>query len=538
MRRKNWVRGPEFPALNYQDPLNEGLSGWWLATQTPKGGKFYDVSGKKNDGTLTGGVTWTSKGVLFNGSNSYVATGTTINALSNNASEGTYIFDVKPIDTNDQTLWGSQQDSTTEFGFQIYTGTIYAGWYISGGDYRATPSSSNITANIWQRFAVTWKWGELTQLFKNGVLISTAAVATPGGGLTAAQNHVFGGLLWFGSTWADSYQDNHKVYSRRLNAEEIFKEYIASRLGYPNSFVKKIRRSYSIPATTTTSGAVRFKRRYVISRSIDWQNPVNKSAGLNKGLVSWWMTTPTPKGGKFYDLMKKNHGTLTNSPTWSAFTRPGGFGSLSFDGFNDYVQLPSANILGTINDFTISAWVRTTDNTLTRQVIYGEFEDGGSARNDFMLVTGKMRLDQFEPSGGSNANTTLSNNTWYHVVVTADSTNYRYYLNGVSDGVVSAEAYSGLTPTYGRIGLRITGVEDAFSGQIDDLRLFKRTLSAAEVYKLYLASRNGYPDELNRIRRYGVYQVGGAVVTPTTRRLMVPSGNKIIIPSGRKMVWN
>src|SRR5262245_51064299 len=48
----------------------------------------------------------------------------------------------------------------------------------------------------------------------------------------------------------------------------------------------------------------------------------------------------------------RNDGTLTKGPTWA----PGYIGSaLSFDGVNDYVEVPNSAILGITTDITLAA---------------------------------------------------------------------------------------------------------------------------------------------------------------------------------------
>jgi hypothetical protein len=99
------------------------------------------------------------------------------------------------------------------------------------------------------------------------------------------------------------------------------------------------------------------------SRVLNYGNPVNPLAPLNRGLVGWWLNLPSRgKGNTVFDLCGKYHGTLTNGPTWSgALGRPGGFGAVTFDGSNDYITLgvaPAALKFTAISPFSISAWVR------------------------------------------------------------------------------------------------------------------------------------------------------------------------------------
>jgi hypothetical protein len=64
---------------------------------------------------------------------------------------------------------------------------------------------------------------------------------------------------------------------------------------------------------------------------IDTRNPIEWRHPLNRGLVSWWLPFgPWQGGGTLRDLARRNHGTLTNGPTWAAGRD--GFGAVKFDG--------------------------------------------------------------------------------------------------------------------------------------------------------------------------------------------------------------
>jgi len=83
--------------------------------------------------------------------------------------------------------------------------------------------------------------------------------------------------------------------------------------------------------------------------------------------------------------------------------------------------------------------------------------------------------------------TDLSNDTRYHVVVTMDSTQTSIYLNGTLKGTGGV-----FNPDFRsiRIGTRYTNDTSRFHGQIDDVRLYNRALSATEVAQLWTITNN------------------------------------------------
>jgi hypothetical protein len=100
-------------------------------------------------------------------------------------------------------------------------------------------------------------------------------------------------------------------------------------------------------------------RKLNLGQPINWANP------LNRGLVSRWQVVPEWEGSqKLFDLAAFNHGTLTNGPTWSSLGRPGGYGSITTDGVDDYIDLAGTTRLGTLlgSGLTlgVSFWLKST----------------------------------------------------------------------------------------------------------------------------------------------------------------------------------
>ena len=178
-----------------------------------------------------------------------------------------------------------------------------------------------------------------------------------------------------------------------------------------------------------------------------------------------------------------NTGTLTNGPTWIT----GQIGSaLNFDGVNDWVNAGAGASLNPSSAITISAWVKTNNNTAFQKIVsrqtskYALGLDGSSRTFLLQLKTGV--------TSAIFGSTIPANNTWYHVVGTWDGANMNLYVNGVSDATPVAKtgtmaADSAVT----EIGSRGGGTQHFWNGSIDDLRIYDRALSASEVQSLYSA---------------------------------------------------
>lgn len=94
--------------------------------------------------------------------------------------------------------------------------------------------------------------------------------------------------------------------------------------------------------------------------------------------------------------------------------------------------------------------------------------------------------------GGANSSLTITDTAWHHVAVTADGSKVNFYLDGVADPsgpFAYAPGYSfGTSPA---VGARGDNLGNSLLGQLDEVQVFPRVLSAAEVHGLYCAGARG-----------------------------------------------
>ncbi len=168
--------------------------------------------------------------------------------------------------------------------------------------------------------------------------------------------------------------------------------------------------------------------------------------------------------------------------------------SFSFDGTDDKVVVSDNDNLdvGT-DDFSISAWVKTSTNISSWQNIASKRENSASPIGyEFAVKDGKLKAMIADVWTSGNVEfqgaTTLTDGEWHHVVGIWDRDgNGYFYLDGVADGtpVSIAGSPGSLDNTNSfRIGIG-RGDYGYFNGQISQVRLHNRALSAAEVRAAY-----------------------------------------------------
>jgi concanavalin A-like lectin/glucanase superfamily protein/Big-like domain-containing protein len=175
---------------------------------------------------------------------------------------------------------------------------------------------------------------------------------------------------------------------------------------------------------------------------------------------------------------KGSTGTVSGA-TWAAGGRFGR--ALEFDGVNDLVTVPDSSLLDLAPGMTLEAWVKPTTVSDWRTVLlkerpgqlaYALYASGDNGR-PLAEVTAATQRD-------ARGTAALPVGVWTHLAATYDKSTLRLYVNGAQ---VSSTAVTG-TLLNASGALRIGGNTvwgEYFSGLIDEVRVYERALSAAEI---------------------------------------------------------
>lgn len=242
-----------------------------------------------------------------------------------------------------------------------------------------------------------------------------------------------------------------------------------------------------IATVPVTARCVR-KPRAMRNASIVWAVAMQLGAQAQGPLFHWPLDEST---GSVAHAWGGSHGTLVGGVTWSPV---GGHhqGCARFDGVDDRILLGPCDITTGNGAFSLSLWAKADfitgmDRTLLAKSIGPNATDQVWA---IAFVSGSGLRFRIRAAGNSYAINTgpssLFGGQWYHIVGTYDGTEMRLYLNGSLMGSANASGLIGLHPqSPASIGALSTGAQP-FSGWIDDVRIYDRALSAAEVMELLM----------------------------------------------------
>ncbi|MFI7617181.1 LamG-like jellyroll fold domain-containing protein [Nonomuraea terrae] len=182
------------------------------------------------------------------------------------------------------------------------------------------------------------------------------------------------------------------------------------------------------------------------------------------------------------DSSGNNNAGLATATSW----QNGKYGkALSFNGTSSWVTVQDAVSLRLTTGMTLSAWVNPASVAGWSPVVSKELSadgvsytmyaaNGGSAPSGWVQTSPEdfSTVDSFEP---------LPVNTWSHLALTYDGTALRLFANGqqVAEIDQSGSLYDDGSPL--RIGGNAIWEGEFFNGLIDEVRIYNRAQTAAEI---------------------------------------------------------
>jgi hypothetical protein len=214
--------------------------------------------------------------------------------------------------------------------------------------------------------------------------------------------------------------------------------------------------------------------------------------GLTAGLVGWWKLDET-SGDTAVDSVGGHDGLLIGGATHI----PGHLGgALAFDGISGQVNIGSAVAYAThAAPFSFSVWVNLTSFMNSEPTIM-EIQSDADSTSPYDVIfsdsTAWMGVSQGDGDASWISLKTLadpSTQDWHHIAVVYDgvdplsASSFQYFVDDVAQSPVEANSY-GSQVNQSRIG----AAEEAanyWTGAIDDVRIYNRALSTAEISELY-----------------------------------------------------
>jgi hypothetical protein len=206
---------------------------------------------------------------------------------------------------------------------------------------------------------------------------------------------------------------------------------------------------------------------------------------LTDNILAYWNLNNNGSGGVSLIDSTPNGYTLTNNGSVTNGTGIIG-GDAVYDGTGGNLTTDILDI-GGATSLSLSFWINTTDDSTGDIHLLGKW-DGGAGSDSFLAYLNSGVLTFYTCDGSSNyfidAISDVFDGSWHHVVcVFADST-MELFVDGVSQGTVVAGSSLASGAGFG-VGNSTFNSVGLYNGSIDETGVWNRTLSQADVTKLY-----------------------------------------------------
>jgi len=318
-------------------------------------------------------------------------------------------------------------------------------FYVNGSAYTFGTRATNFPLGVWQHIAAV-RSGSTVQLYINGVSVvsgtNSTAVNPTGTFRIGHATHTDQGS-WFG------YISNFRV--------------VKGTAVYTGNFTPPI-------APLSNSGAASASA-YANTTNVNTTFPLANSSFLLKF-----------ENAAIKDPMNQyNLETAGNAQVSSAQARANFGQHFSFDGTGDWIRTQNTSWfnLSSTQPFTIQCWIYPTSLAGSRGIVGARANGAGHGWCLWVNTSGQLIMGSAGPGYGyadrgfGFAASTIPINTWSHIAVVFNGTNYVGYVNGVAGSTPVALAagwdYQSAQPlTLGALGSQ---GELPFFGHIDDFRL-------------------------------------------------------------------
>ncbi len=225
------------------------------------------------------------------------------------------------------------------------------------------------------------------------------------------------------------------------------------------------------------------------------------AAILSDNPIGYWRLNETA-GPTAYDSAGNNNGTgeggivfgvpgVTNAP-FTGF-EPGNLGA-QFDGSSSDIALPPFNL--TTTNFTITGWMKRNGPQNDWSGIV--FSRNGGNRGAGVMVVGNTLHYSWDDNGDYNwaSNLGLPDGQWAFFALTVTPTNAIVYVatNSVLRSATNTVANTQLTTSGGFwFGTDGTSSTRRFNGSLDEIAVYNRTLTAAQIGRIFSASQTAVP---------------------------------------------
>jgi hypothetical protein len=449
------------PYIGAHNNLNDGLVGEWRFEWGNSTWTYDEV--EKNNLTVTGAAETdegrVGKAYEFDGVNDRIYKGTGVANLNETATITAWIR--APVQTASYAGIVSSGASSPRGGFEfaLRNNGQLALW-VGGDTWDAWTPSISLDDNEWHFVAAVLDNTQLTMYAddENSGQISSGYLNLDD---SASFRTCIGCRVYSGySEFFNGSIDEVTIWNRSLSVAEIQHLYNSTKGNYAH-------------------------QNQDLSCSPD--NQIDPDSDDFKNIYNWYVNGTSitllnmpfdTNGSTVKDYSGYNNdGTITGDPIWNETAGYDNKGAYIFDGTDDSISVPIQSNINLSQGFALSSWVKPYD-----LVNYQMWISHYTTQHPVEIYTFANVIRLFCGNNSAvQSSSTLTANTWYHVVGNFDGENCSVWIDGeLSNSAVRPYVANDITWTIGR---RVGG--SLWNGTIDQVLIFNRSLNADQIKSLY-----------------------------------------------------
>ncbi|MGB8223396.1 MAG: LamG domain-containing protein, partial [Polyangiales bacterium] len=180
-----------------------------------------------------------------------------------------------------------------------------------------------------------------------------------------------------------------------------------------------------------------------------------------------------------------NDGSCTPGGTCPLFVAGDGQppGAYDFTGNGNYIELPNESAFDFTTQFSVSLWMKSSNPSNAWAQLIGKGDSAWSIERQ--LSTNRLSFTTFAPSANNLVGSTnVFDGQWHHIAAVYDGAQKTLYVDGQVDAQKGYSAAVSKNNVNVRLGFNSEYVTGQYDGLLDDVRVYGRALSQAEVQQV------------------------------------------------------
>ena len=301
----------------------------------------------------------------------------------------------------------------------------------------------SLSANQWYHLVITFKTGSPFKIYVNGALEYT------GGNTSKFANNVdniIGAASSTGSGYIDGKLDQLRIFHKELSSSEVSTLYAETA-----STVESLD-----PLSEDTTDTLQVLGDSSCIATYRFENNEDDESGNFDGTG-----TEIQYAAGRYGQAASFNGTASRIST-----------SLDFDNYDE--------------NWSISYWIKFTFNSNYRAILGSTDSNSYNGMVSDIGTSGEIRFRLRDATGSESrlsSTGTYGDGNWHHVVCVKHSSSNHLYIDGKLDS--STATTNGINHSALNLGTYGLSSTEFFKGELDQVRIFNKAISAAEVTTLY-----------------------------------------------------